>query len=346
MEKNKLNNENNFISLQGCYTPQKSSNGQTLNKWKRLNTLKRGGVDDIRIYSERAGRAFVGISLSGCPESNSSCALKAAAYSGNVRMRVLKRGDLFSTNIHNLFEMKFPISCILPFPPQFTASLPGEKQCWLTWHIMTSMHILIFQSSLFRFKLLSKVYFRVAWHCMRIVTGHRWDYERTHKMRPFENVALTGGHWTSANRGNKLPTGFVSGLQLLLLHSWLAVSWYIAYRTISGRTEPAQLVPTPDQSHLIHIILFSRFCKLSRFPIDDGSELSGHKWWLQTEPRAPLCRRLPHGVLSGDGVGSAVKRRLLPTLVSATQRGRNTWSAGSLHFVLACSHFGHRSGLL
>lgn len=67
---------------------------------------------------------------------------------------------------------------------------------------------------------------------MRIVTGYQWDYERPHKMSPFENIALTGDHWTSVNRGNKLPTSFVSGLQPLLLHLFLAVSYYLPYRTI------------------------------------------------------------------------------------------------------------------
>lgn len=75
----------------------------------------------MRIYSERAGRAFVGISVSGCTESNSSCALKPAAYSDRVRVRVWKQGDsfLFSTNIHNPFEMNFAF----PLHPRLSASI-------------------------------------------------------------------------------------------------------------------------------------------------------------------------------------------------------------------------------
>lgn len=37
-------------------------------------------VDDMRIYSERAGIACVGISVSESTESNSSSTLKAVAY--------------------------------------------------------------------------------------------------------------------------------------------------------------------------------------------------------------------------------------------------------------------------
>lgn len=37
-------------------------------------------VDDMRIYSERAGIACVGISVSESAESNSSSTLKAVAY--------------------------------------------------------------------------------------------------------------------------------------------------------------------------------------------------------------------------------------------------------------------------
>lgn len=75
----------------------------------------------MRIYSERAGRAFVGISVSGCTDSNSSCALKPAAYSDRVRVRVWKQGDsfLFSTNIHNPFEMNFAF----PLHPRLSASI-------------------------------------------------------------------------------------------------------------------------------------------------------------------------------------------------------------------------------
>lgn len=37
-------------------------------------------VDDMRIYTERAGRLFVGISMNESTESNSLSALKAVAY--------------------------------------------------------------------------------------------------------------------------------------------------------------------------------------------------------------------------------------------------------------------------
>lgn len=56
-----------------------------------------------------------------CTESNSSCALKPAAYSDNVRVRVSKQGDsfLFSTNLHNPFEMNFSF----PLHPRLSASI-------------------------------------------------------------------------------------------------------------------------------------------------------------------------------------------------------------------------------
>lgn len=100
--------KNNFIPLQGCYTtspipPKNPHMGSQIDRMEKVEYKVRTQmweeVDDIRIYFKRAGRAFVGISVSESTDSNSSSALKAVAYSKQ------KDSFLFSINIHNPFEM-------------------------------------------------------------------------------------------------------------------------------------------------------------------------------------------------------------------------------------------------
>lgn len=150
-----------------------------LGEWKRLNTLKRG----LKCGKRKMTWEFI---LKG--QGERLLAFHWVKALNLIPPPLWKLWPIASRKSQLLFiiiyyqhpQFLWNALCISPASsPQFAAQLPGEKQCWVTWHVMTCLHTHIFQSHLFCFRPLSIVDFRVAWHFMGIVTGYQCDNERT-----------------------------------------------------------------------------------------------------------------------------------------------------------------------
>lgn len=181
-----------------------------------------------------------------------------------------------------------------------------------------------FSSYLFSFEPLSKVYFRVGWHFMGILSGDRCDHERT----PNEPLSDCRHYWWPLGLGKQTAHEFCF---------WFATSHRCVVIHFSSPflTEPAVW---HHQSHLIHLLdLLLRTFKIKCW---DGPWAEWGNCWLQRETRTPLGHCFQWRSVS-NSVSKAMKQRAAFNNAVRT----NTWSAGALRFVLlTCGQSAHASG--
>lgn len=271
-------------------------------------------VDDMRIYSERAERTFVGISVSESTESHSSSALKAVPYSKQ------KDSFLFSINIHNPFEMNsaFRLHPRLNLKP---TCLEKNKNK-VTWHVITWLYIHfshIFPSHLFCWKPLSKPYVRVTWHFMGFVT--KWD------AWDLDQVALTGDHWASVN--------IIFYIKLLLCHDTFLTTFFWQKWQFHN-TNPIKFTSTCS---LVFEIFQDSLLRMTASWVGITAGLRGRK--LFHLPLSPMT------FCHAAAVWARPWNKGISKAAFSNATSSNTWSAGTPFFVfLTCGQNAHKSGLL